>query len=383
MGRNLFVGTALLLVSGAAQASSDAATRFGARENVRQVSLSPDGKHIAFVAAATGRSSSLFIVSTEDGIPKPILKSTGNPDQLQWCRWSTDTRLVCGIYMVLRDGDGPIEFSRLVTVNSTGADLKLLSARDSYYAMGLATRGGSVIDWGGEGTGGTVLMTRDYVAQQSIGNLAADTRQGRGVDRVDTTTLKRITIEQPRADAALYLGDGHGKVRIMAVRRKDSDGEDWGDLVYYYRKATSREWLPMSAGGAETAGFTPIAIDSLHDVTYGMADKGGRDALFSVALDGTLKRSLVLDRSDVDVDELLSIGRQDRVVGASYATERRQAEFFDPELRKLSASLSKALPGLPLVSFVDASADESNVRAAMLDQIDAFLRTSLHLPPAP
>ena len=360
MFRHLLAGAALLLTASAAQAASDAATRFGARATVRDISLSPDGKHIAFVAPAAGHGAALFIVSTEDGVPKSILKSTGSPDQLQWCRWSTDTRLVCGIYMILTGADGLIEFTRLVTIDATGENLKLLSARDSSYAMGMANLGGSVIDWTGDGTGGTVLMTRDYVPEESIGRLAADVRQGRGVERVDTTTLKRTNVEVPRAGAARYMSDGNGKVRILAVRRKDLDGYDKGELIYYYRKATGREWLPL-ASGAEAATFTPLAVDRRHDVVYGMADKDGRAALFSVALDGSLKRTLVLERPDVDVDELLSIGRQDRVVGASYATERRQTEFFDPELRALSASLSKALPGLPLVSFVDASADETKL----------------------
>jgi dipeptidyl aminopeptidase/acylaminoacyl peptidase len=87
----------------------------------------------------------------------------------------------------------------------------------------------------------------------------------------------------------------------------------------------------------------------------------GHTALYSVALDGSLKRELVLSRPDVDVDDLVSIGRQNRMVGVSFATDKRQTVFFDPELAKLSASLSKALPGLPLVNIVDATADESKL----------------------
>ena len=69
----------------------------------------------------------------------------------------------------------------------------------------------------------------------------------------------------------------------------------------------------------------------------------------------------MLARNDVDVDGLIRIGRQRRVVGASYATDRREAEYFDPELRKLGAGLEKALPGHPAIDFVDASADESKL----------------------
>ncbi|MBL7395912.1 S9 family peptidase, partial [Escherichia coli] len=34
---------------------------------------------------------------------------------------------------------------------------------------------------------------------------------------------------------------------------------------------------------------------------------------------------------------------------------------FDPELRKLRVALGKALPGKPLVTFVDATADEKKL----------------------
>jgi dipeptidyl aminopeptidase/acylaminoacyl peptidase len=49
------------------------------------------------------------------------------------------------------------------------------------------------------------------------------------------------------------------------------------------------------------------------------------------------------------------------VVGVSYATEKRQAVYFDPGLQALGKSLSKALPGLPLVQFVDSSLDENKL----------------------
>ena len=48
-------------------------------------------------------------------------------------------------------------------------------------------------------------------------------------------------------------------------------------------------------------------------------------------------------------------------MGASFATERRQSVYFDPDLKKLAAALGKALPNQPLVEFVDASLDETKL----------------------
>ncbi|WP_243406113.1 S9 family peptidase [Sphingosinicella sp. YJ22] len=86
----------------------------------------------------------------------------------------------------------------------------------------------------------------------------------------------------------------------------------------------------------------------------------GRTALFRVKLDGSMQRE-VASHDHVDVDGLIRIGRRNRVVGASFATERRQVIYFDPELRALADRFHRALPNLPLIQFVDASEDEQRL----------------------
>ena len=108
-------------------------------------------------------------------------------------------------------------------------------------------------------------------------------------------------------------------------------------------------------------GFNPYAVDPAKNVVYGFVDHEGRAALFSIALDGTETRQLLLSRDDVDVDGLVRIGRDNRVVGASYATEMRVVDYFDPELKKLAGALSRSLPGKPSIGFVDASSGESKL----------------------
>jgi dipeptidyl aminopeptidase/acylaminoacyl peptidase len=146
----------------------------------------------------------------------------------------------------------------------------------------------------------------------------------------------------------------------MATRGQTVQGYDRSDVAYYYRKAGTRGWDSL-ARSTDNAEFTPVAVDSGKDVVYAFSDSGGRQALYSISLDGQSTRQLLLSRPDVDVDEVIAIGRDRRVVGASYATERRTMEFFDPELKALGAALGRALPGQPSVSFVDSSADEGKL----------------------
>ncbi|GAA0332476.1 S9 family peptidase [Sphingomonas oligophenolica] len=360
----LLATTTGLVAQSPAGATSDAAARFGARENIQQISLSPDGRNIAFVQPAGARGAALFIANVDGGTPKSIVYSSGEPDRLQFCRWSTNTRLVCGTYTITQGGDGFLGYTRLFSIDSDGKNMKMISAPETSRALGAALGGGNVIDWLGDEAGGSVLMARTYVPENTIGTHLASSLEGYGVDRVDTVNLRRSTVESPRRDAEEYISDGHGVVRIMGAQPSDSAGYAKDKVNYSYRKSGSRNWLPLGSVklmGGQTAGFEPVAVDRDHDVVYGFDAVGGRTALYSIALDGSAKRDLVLARPDVDIDSLIRIGRNARVVGASFATDRRQIEFFDPELKKLAASLSRALPALPLIAFVDASADESKL----------------------
>ena len=360
----LLATTAGLVAQPVAGATSEAAARFGAREEVQQISLSPDGRTVAFLQPSGARGTALFVVSVDGGTPKAITRSDGEPDQLRHCRWSTNARLVCSVYAVTQSGEGLLGITRLFSMDSDGKNLKMLSAADSSRALGLALGGGDVIDWLGDEAGGSVLMARTYVPERTTGTRLASDQEGYGVDRVDTATLKRSTIESPKRDAEEYISDGHGVVRIMGLQPSDGSGYDKDKINYFYRKSGSRSWLPLGSlklAGGQTEGFNPVAVDRDRNVVYGFDAVGGHTALYAIALDGSAKRDLVLARPDVDIDSLIRIGRSTRVIGASFATERRQIEFFDPELKKLAASLSRALPNLPLVAFIDASADESKL----------------------
>ena len=79
------------------------------------------------------------------------------------------------------------------------------------------------------------------------------------------------------------------------------------------------------------------------------------------SLDTLSAGRVIMAREDADVDSFIRIGRQRRVVGGSFATEKRAIEYFDEELAKLAASLGKALPNQPLINIVGASADENRL----------------------
>src|SRR3546814_13146678 len=89
----------LFLVTGTAQAQEvDAARRFGTLPGVTQVSLSPDGQRIAFVAPNKGQANDLYVVEIADGAaPRRILRASGEPETLRWGRWSSNARILCPV----------------------------------------------------------------------------------------------------------------------------------------------------------------------------------------------------------------------------------------------------------------------------------------------
>ncbi|WP_049810784.1 alpha/beta hydrolase family protein [Sphingomonas sp. UNC305MFCol5.2] len=347
-----------------AQTGEEIVAKFAARETVRGISLSPDGSKVAIISAAGDHGEALLVADLVAGsVPKQILAAGGNPDRLRFCRWASNTRLVCGVYMIAQ-GSNDLSFTRLIAVNNDGSKLQVLTGRAGSNALGPMQQGGNVIDFGPDGSDGSVLMTREIVPEYSTGTQLAERRSGMAVELVEATTMKRRLVEQPRKGASEYISDGHGKVRIYGLRSSDSSGYLKSKVSYFYRLAENRDWEPLSVltlEGGQVSGFDPYAVDPAQNLVYGFDDKDGRRALYSISLDGKLTRSLVLAHPQVDVDTLIRVGRQRRVVGVSYATDRRQAEFFDPELRKLQTALAKALPKTPLLEWVDASADESKL----------------------
>jgi acetyl esterase/lipase len=342
----------------------DVAKAFGARESVQNMSLSPDGTKVAYIASMPGRGAGVLIADlVAGGQPKRILFSPGAPQRLHSCDWVTATRLICRYYLMSDDGATALTFSRQVAINSDGSDLTPLTVEMNDRSLGFAQNGGRVIDWTGDGRG-TILMTRQFVPEKSTGTHLASNDDGLGVERVDTVTLNRTTVETAKREAVDYITDGRGTVRIMVTEPTTSTGYASNRTNYFFKKKTGGGWLPLSKSVSDaglSVGFRPLAVDFDKDVAYGFEASAGRQALVSLSLDGSATKTVLLTRPDVDVDELISIGRHHRIVGASWATERRETDYFDPALRSLGKALSRALPQAPLVSFVDASADEAKL----------------------
>ena len=374
------------IVPAATSTTFDAASAFGARPSVSTMSLSPDGMNVTYLAPTKGQGSIAYTLNLANGsAPRAALGSDGKPWRLQECHWVSNDRIVCLIYAVLNDAVfGSVGMTRLVAVDADGKNFRLLSTRENNHTRGYQFGGGDVIDWLPDESG-AVLMTRVYLPDDHLGTRLGSSTEGLAVDWIDTRSLAVKHVEPPRSDAAGYITDGRGTVRIVETLNTHIGGEQYtGILSFSYRLPGSREWRKLSDyNEVDHSGFWPQAVDHDRNVAYGYKKKDGRLALYSVALDGSLKEELVYARPDVDVSGLVQIGRHNRVVGAAYSTDIGRVSYFAPEIQTLVQSLSKAIPQR-LVDVTDASADESRMLVSTASDVDpgvyyVFDRKSHHL----
>ena len=333
------------------------AAAFGVRESVQGADLSPDGKKVVYIEPSGAAGSIVYIADIASGKTTPFLKSGGGAsEQLQWCAFVTDTRLVCR-YTGIGKLDGQlVPFSRLLAINSDGSNQKELGQKASWDDSRIRQFDGRIIDWlpGGDGS---VLMARDYVSEvNQTGSRLGRSKEGLAVDRINTSTLKVEEIEKARRDVREYLSDGRGNVRVMVVPETSAGGLLTGRTRIDFRGANSRKWETLSGFDDK---LQPLAIDATTDSLYALKKLDGRYALYRYNLAGSPKAELVASHPRVDIDEVIRSAHGQRVIGYGFVEDKRQTVYFDPERKALAAALHKAIPGLPLIQFIGASQDLS------------------------
>ncbi len=357
------LATGSLAVSAAAQATTDeAAIRFGARESVMDISLSPSGNKIAYISAGPQHTEMVNVIDLSgDAKPRQIAANTEVIADLDWCEWANDLQLVCQASGMATRPDGVLlPFDRLFSIDVRTGASKELSKRQSYAAVRVAQGGGDVLALDVGGQQGSILISSEAVPENDTSTRMVNKAEGLGVELLDVATGKRSARERYDPLGRYYLADAVGQVRLK-VRNRMSSGRLTGEVDTYFRPAGTDSWKPLenlTIDGTPLPRFSPAAVDSARNVVIGFVTKDGYDGIAEFPLDGTAAGKVLMSRNDVDVDGLIRIGRQRRVVGASYATEKREIAYFDPALAKVARSLGKALPEQPLVNIVGASADE-------------------------
>jgi dipeptidyl aminopeptidase/acylaminoacyl peptidase len=358
--------SSLLAVFGAASAAeptADDAAAFGAMETIYTAALSADGKKLVYTGPGTEASTIAVLVDLTTGAVSQVARGDGRPINITNCEFSAADRVVCTLWGMERTQSVLVVVNRTLSMDADGKNQIFLGERDTLEQVGKRLGDGGVVDWL-NGVDGQVLMARSYIPETTTGRLLGRKLEGLGVDRIDTRTGKATLVERPGDETSNYISDGLGNIRIMTTTRVSESGLLKGAWDFSYRLANDRQWRPLGtyrqdrAQGERGTGMWPLAVDPKLNAAYVLENHSGRQALFRVTLDESLKRELVLESGKVDIDGVVSIGRGGRVIGATYATERRHVEYFDPDYKKIHEMLARAVKNLPLIDFMSATADE-------------------------
>jgi dienelactone hydrolase len=330
---------------------------FGARESVIAPSLSPDGTSVVYVTPGPGPKTFAVISNLVTGRTSIVTGANGDPDVIDWCGYAAADRAVCEVSGNVDRPIGVLGVQRLIAMDMDGSKPKLLGQPGSFYDAAIRQYDGTILDWG-KRTDGELLIERAYIPEEGkIGSNIVRKKSGLGVDRVDSRTARAQPLEAPKDSASGYVSDGRGNVRIMEVDEAKSDGTLTGRIKYFYRTQASHEWKTLVEYADYQEQMQPLAVDADIDSAYVLKKKDGRYALYAVKLDGSGGETLIAANPKVDIDNVVRVGNGLKVIGYTYSDESRHAVYFDPEFEGLAASLSKALPKLPLIDFVDSSAD--------------------------
>lgn len=351
-------GTAMPLLAQSTSLEADAAA-FGAREAVRSIDISPDGTQIALVEPRAGRTAVLEMVDLATLTPRSILNANGAPESFRWCDFAGNGKLICRYGGNVSVNGVLAGFSRLIALDTTGRNIKQLGQSESFYDASIRQSDGSILDWLPDEKG-AVLMARAYVPEVGrTGTRLVRDRTGLGVDRIDLADM-RVTGQEPsRRDAANYQTDGRGHVRLLETAAfRDSTGQQENLRHYYYRTTDSRDWRPLGTIDSVTdEGISPLAVDAPTNSVYVLRKLKGRKALYRIALDGSLKETLIGANDRFDIDDIVRFGRGQRVIGYTFAGDHREVVYFDQDFDQLHTKLTRAIPDRPQIDFIGSSAD--------------------------
>lgn len=325
--------------------STDNAALFGAREAIQAPALSPDGKMLLYMVANGDTGTSLAVVPTDGSKPpKSVLFADGKPLHLKNCGWADNRRILCTAVGIFGKETDLSTASRLVAVDADGEHRQGTLGQTKLPTDDMDRQFGShVIDWLHGDTGDVLVET------------------WRDVSRLNTRTFMTKPLAYKNSLNEFYFSDGNGNLRLKYERNYFGRGTLMKTGEFSYLLKDGGHWQTLSRIADDGPGLRPIAIDAVHNSAYCLDKKDGRDALFRVALDGSLKTELIYADPTRDVDKIITAGRDHRLIGVSFDDDLQKTVYLDHDYAVLSGQLSKALHDVPIVSFEGSDATESKI----------------------
>lgn len=350
-----------------AQAETIPLETFAATDAISDAAISPDGRYIAEVLMLANRRYVAVLDRQGDHPTKvAVLKDVENQFDIRWCRWASNTRLLCSYRGVVNDAGTLVELTRMVAVDPDGKNQLVLFSKSDTAGGQFQDR---VIDWN-PGKPDTVLIEAEESlldAQTRVDILAGAEVAGNDLSSGAYPAVFELNVKTGKLHEVLHsfnpvlniLTDFHGNPRI-----------GWGYAVqtatiqYFARPTGGRGWQHLAKYEAFSAAsakyLKPVAINSEQpDQAYAIGDYNGRDALWSVDLSDQNAPQLLYSNSKVDVSEPVLL-KDGHMIGVLYDTERPHVYYTDPVFAAVMNIVDASLPDT-FNRVIDVSADRTQV----------------------
>lgn len=370
--------TVLLSMTGAAAfAASQPVEHFARMPQIRNVTISPDGRQVAFISSIEDTSVLMTLDRMGNGNEfRQVAGSEPGKFDLSWCRWANNKRLLCGLEGNIRGkkyAEPP--YSRLIGVDADGSALKVLQLRPDKANMVVAKTTMQNLRMN-EGTSvGEDTYAEDYqeTKSQSFTANARNTKNAMALYNperqdglIDVTpddedsVLIQVDDDRDSYPSVFTLDIYSGQPGVVLnenppIRNFATDGRGnvrlgWGDTEnlnthYYARLEGEREWRRLTHIKAftDTTALRPIAIAPWKNTAYAVGDYQGRDALWAIDLADKEEPRLLFNHPLVDAGEPL-LTADKRLLGIRYDVERPYAYYETETGRALIDRLQKQFP---------------------------------------
>lgn len=358
----LFLSAMLFIFSGVANANEsirEAAEAFGSYGFVRGMRLAPDGQRASFLTQHGSDVPVATVIDLGGGGAQVVLASDAKKGiDIQWCGWKNDTRLLCGFYGLARIRHRLIPHTRLVAVSADGSNTQVLAQRQQSEEF--SNNQDEIVDWLPKDRSSILLQVRKG--------------GGTGVSSADIYKNKLTSVERPRDGVWDWMSNGRGEV-LIRQHVSETGAETWR-----YRPSEEEPWkvLHKMKPGGEGGEFLPLGFGEDPTKLLVLSAQEGRDALWSIDLQNELEREVVYAHPKADITGVVRLGRNRRLVAATYSTDIPRAKYFDPRVDEIMSKVSKKISD-GVIHIVDESWDrrfylvfvESDVNARTYYRFDS------------
>ncbi|MFV3074399.1 alpha/beta hydrolase family protein [Niveispirillum fermenti] len=318
---------------------------FAHRPVMSNVSLSPDGSHVAYLTPIGGRQHLVVRpVPLRDDQSPSILAP--NDAEITGIHWPSNERLLLEVLgtekvraaMVGTSRSLPLRFSRVISVSRDMKDMKvLLDRRPKGYSFYLSDT--------------PILNFVD--AEHVLMAYPADTGPWPGVVKVNIVTGRHSQVQWPLPNVVSYIPDPTGGIRVAATY------DDRRLELRYLSRAPGgpfREMRMQKLLSDEDA-FTVLGFGrSGKDLFVASRHEGDRLAVYTYDIDTDTIGGKIADDPRYDVGAAMVRGGA--VTAVTWTDDLPQRRWLDPAVQKMQEALDKAVPDSREI-IIDTAADGS------------------------